>query len=81
MPWMIAELHHTSRAHFYGGGTTITEWFPKERYGRHETNVAAKRAYVVAMEPVLADASDDYIRRWFNGTPRQCGLVKIVRAP
>lgn len=81
MPWMVASPRHTSRASAYGGGVTITEWIPNEFYGKHATNVAAKRAYVTALVPELTGASDDYIRKWFNGEPRQCGLAKIVRVP
>lgn len=77
--WAIAKPVVRARAHVTHGGKTVVEHVICESYGLHESNVAAKRAYIVSLEPSLADASDDFIRHYWRGVPRRAHDMKIVR--
>ena len=76
---MVASRVYTSRKSVYGDGTEEVHYAPMKWCGVHDTNIAAKRAYIIGLLPELASASDDFIRKFWMGEPRQAHHVKIVK--
>lgn len=76
--WAIALPKVIQRASIELGGKTIIEYIPRLELGLHESNIAAKRAYLEWMEPDLIGCDDDFIQlHW-----RYCvntGCAKIVK--
>jgi hypothetical protein len=57
-------------------------WVPDSNYPEiYPTNIAAKRAYCVALEPERANHPDDMIRRQFRSWAVNLGHVKLERVP
>lgn len=78
---MVAIPHVTQRAKIGGSGKTETVFVAAPYYGIHETNIAAKRAYVTALEPERANHPDHLIALQFRSYSQNWKNVKIVRVP
>lgn len=78
--WRLAKPDVLRRASVYDGGATRVGWLPDPGFPEvYPTNVEAKRAWIVAMEPDLRGASDDFIKAHFNSYSRNLGQVKVLR--
>lgn len=77
--YAVARPIVVARVSVYGSGRPSFRWEADLRYGKHTSVVDAKRAYISGLWPNLADTSDDFIRRFWNGDPRQSHMMKIVR--
>ena len=79
MTWLVATPRPVSRASAHSGGRTVIEWLARPEYGTHKRPVDAMRAYLVALDPPLAGASDEHIRRHWQTLVRT-RAAKLVRA-
>lgn len=77
--YVVARPVVVTRVSVYGSGKPTFRWEPVLYYGKHTNVVDAKRAYISRLWPNLADTSDDFIRRFWDGEPRQSHMMKIVR--
>lgn len=78
--WVLAKPKMVRRANVYDGGVSEAEWIRDPSFPTvYPTNLAAKRAYVVAFEPCLAAASDAFIKAHFHSFARNLKMVKVMR--
>jgi len=78
--YAVAEPRYVRRARIDDSTVKpIVEWRPSPHFPLFATNIAAKRAYVVSLEPERAAHSDDLIRREFRARSQNLGHVKILR--
>lgn len=57
----------------------LISWVPEPGFGLFDTNIAAKRAYVVALEPEFAAHTDESIRLQFRSYAVNWKCVKVVK--
>lgn len=64
------------------GAKPVIVWIPDEYFGLHDTAIAAKRAFVVAMFPYSVDHSDKQIAHYFDRQARSSmPQAKVVKVP
>lgn len=81
--WAVATRRNVQRASAYGGGRTVAVYEPDERYGLHETNVGAKRAFLASWMAgeYRPEWPDDFVAHHFNAQRANIGMAKVVRIP
>lgn len=77
--FVVAKPVVLTRASIGGHGKTTYKWVPDFRYGIHPSNVEAKRAYISELWPILSDAEDWRIVRFWRGEPVQAHRMKILK--
>jgi len=76
--WIIAKPNYIRRANLEGR-TSVVEWVRDPHYPEFSTNLAAKRAYVEALEPERKGHGDDAIRRAFRVWANNWQHVKLLK--
>jgi hypothetical protein len=59
-------------------GPSTQEWIYRPEYGTHDRNIDAKRAYVVSLAPSLEEATDEFIKKWFDSKVKFLGGIKVI---
>jgi hypothetical protein len=59
-------------------GHSIPTWIYHPEYGTHDRNIDAKRAYAVSLAPSLKDATDEFVKKWFDSKVKFLGGIKVI---
>lgn len=78
--YAVAEPRYVRRSRIDDASVKpVVEWQPSPHFPLFATNIAAKRAYIVNLEPERATHSDELIRMEFRARSQNLGHVKILR--